>query len=169
MLKARRRAFPVKVCGGYKGSPSLPLKGDELLKTALPLPPPSSLALSTALLIQWGGVVRCVSHTLRTNGKGAWPQSSSAGEGHRGARQLPRQQDALQVKVLGQGRVDDEFHQSPRPQIHLGAGIHTGAEFSLSLSDMKALDTCSSNISFVLQKGPCRFIFVERHHSMTKR
>lgn len=58
MLKARRRAFPVKVCGGYKGSPSLPLKGDELLKTALPLPPPSSLALSTALLIQWGGVVR---------------------------------------------------------------------------------------------------------------
>lgn len=59
----------------------LPLKGDELPKTALSLSPtPPSLALATALLIQWGGFVRKAPVRCAQD---AW----------------------LQVKVLGQGRA----------------------------------------------------------------
>lgn len=89
----------------------LPLKGDELLKTALsPSPPPSSLALSTALLIQWGAFVRKAPTRCA---QGAWLRFSSASEGHRGARQLPQQQDRW--RSSGRAGVGDESLQLPGP------------------------------------------------------
>lgn len=77
-----RRALPVTVCGSYQRSPSV-----WSCSRLLSLSPSSSITRFIHRTAHPMG--RCCaqgSHTLRTNGKGAWPRASCAGEGHAGAR-----------------------------------------------------------------------------------
>ena len=157
--RARRRRSHTRVpCEGMwkpeKITEPLLLKTARSLALSLSLSTPSSsLALSTARLIQWGGFVRKAPTRCA---QGARLRISCASEGQRRARQLPQQQDAVQVKLFEQGRGRwrvPSIIGGRQPQIHLGV------EFRLALSAIRALDTCAK-ATFGALKRPRRIIHV---------